>query len=92
MLMPLGGWSFSEDGDEVVIHEDGKSHGYKVPSKAKIDAEILKIEHNEPILYELSELDKKVPRAVEDLIIKDGSDSYLVGKANEKKILRSKLK
>lgn len=63
-LMPLGGWSFK--GSEVTVHEDGLVHGYSVPSQQEIDAEIAKIEADEPKLKQLSKLDNIITRDKED--------------------------
>lgn len=89
-LMPLGGWT--DDGENVTILPDGEAHGYTKPTKTAINAAIKDAEHNEPILEQLYVLDDYVPRAVEDLIIAANTDEWLVGKANEKKLLRSQLK
>lgn len=89
-LMPKGGWMY--DGENIIICEDGVEFGYSIPTQNQINEAIAIDENNDPILAELETLDKYVPRAVEDLIIAANTDSYLVGKANEKKILRSKLK
>lgn len=90
-LMPLGGWNYNEGTDTVTLGDDGVAFGYKIPTKATIDAKVAEIEHNEPLLAQLAVLDAVVPRAVEDLVIAANTDSFLVGKANEKKVLRSQL-
>lgn len=42
-LMPLGGWSYSKE-TGLVIHEDGKEHGYKKPTQKQIDQAIEELE------------------------------------------------
>lgn len=87
-LMPLGGWSYSDEGG-VTIHEDGAGFGYTKPTQEQIDAELAKVEVNAPILAELNELDKKVVRALEDLIPE--SDTYNYAIVTRKKELRGSL-
>lgn len=72
--------------------ESEESYGFTGEGdEAALDEAIAKIENNEPILEQLSELDKVVTRFAEDLVIADGSDEFLVEKAKEKKQLRASL-
>lgn len=56
-----------------------------------VEAEIAKIENNDPILAQLEELDQYVARYAEDFVIAADTDSFLVEKANQKKQLRENL-
>jgi len=79
--------------DIVFFLNDYKDYGCSTGefSKADIDAELTKVQNNEPILEQLAELDKYVSRETEDLIIATNTDSFLVDKANQKKVLRNQL-
>ena len=45
--MPLGGYSYTEKDDKVLVHADGKAHGYSVPSKAQITDALLQVKENQ---------------------------------------------
>lgn len=88
-LMPKGGWSF--DGENVTVHAEGESHGYTVPTNEELTAEVARVEANESALEELAQLDKYISRAMEDIIIERGKDTFLIEKATRKKELREGL-
>jgi hypothetical protein len=65
LLQPLGGWSIT--GGVITIHEDGKAHGYTIPTEEQLQNAHAIQEQREPLLSELNDLDQKLRRDVEEL-------------------------
>lgn len=72
------------------LTQKGVDLGYSF-TKEEVETLAGTLGDNDSIILQLEALDKFVSRETEDLIIAANTDSFLVGKVNEKKTLRGQL-